>query len=236
MKKLLCLHGMFGKKEDWDFLKDRLQGIVDVRTIDLPGHGLRELKDNTEEDLEYLIHDINKISPDFFLGYSLGGRILYYLQTLELISSESTCIYESSNLVNLSKKEKEDRYKLDQTRAHSLKENPQVFFQQWYSLDLWSFSDELKKKVITDKSQYSKETYHRWAKALTRFSPASLIFPKTHTHESFFIYGSLDKKYKALSKSLDSKQFNKIEIPKAGHNTHLQNPEEFILNLKKIIK
>ena len=84
---LILLHGFMGDASDFDKIADKLQDQFYCIALDLPGHGKTVSSDHSEYSIEKTSESIiqflnsQNIKQANLLGYSMGGRIAYYLLT-----------------------------------------------------------------------------------------------------------------------------------------------------------
>lgn len=90
MRCLLCIHGLLSSNRDFSFLTENLSQYYDyILNIDMPGHGDNSLSFNTKTIKEFYIRKYDELSTKYdsidLLGYSLGGVIASYLQSVRKI-------------------------------------------------------------------------------------------------------------------------------------------------------
>ena len=83
MKTLLLLHGAIGSMAQLESLKNTLQHVYNVHTINFPGHGGSELPiqfsiPSFADHVKDYIHN-NKLGKVSLFGYSMGGYVSLYL-------------------------------------------------------------------------------------------------------------------------------------------------------------
>ncbi len=218
---LLFLHGFMGCKEDFNALYDDLKSHFLCFGIDLPAHG------NTKPDIDLNIaittfikaHNLSKV---FLLGYSFGGRLSF---DFDLDLFEKIFII-SSHLGLQDESEKQNRLKQDQNWADLLLENFEDFLKKWYEQPIFNTLSSQKKETVLIRRR--KNNPHFLANALMKYSLSKqeIFFPQ---EKHLFFYGEEDTKYKTLYQQLS----HKIEVKKASHAPHLENPQ-FIS--KKVIQ
>lgn len=91
MKCLLCIHGLLSSKNDFSFLIPNLKKYYDnVVALDIPGHGENELPFKTAYVKSYFVEKYDALSRKYeeidVLGYSLGGVIACYLQSVRRVN------------------------------------------------------------------------------------------------------------------------------------------------------
>lgn len=244
---LLCIHGLFGNKEEWDFLFNALSSQFFCIAIDLPGHG--EALFNEEDAYTWasvsksIISVLNKleISSTTILGYSMGGRVALYT-SFQYPSYFNGVILSSSSPGLNSLPERKERYQQDLILAECLeKEEFADFLEEWYQQPLFA-SLAAKPNILNEvKQKRLKNSPHHIAKAVRGFglgSQPSLWEKITSLNMPLSIFvGAHDAKYQATGQLMLSvaPQAHMWVIPEAGHNIHDENPVEFISQIKKIL-
>ncbi|HRF70975.1 MAG TPA: carboxylesterase, partial [Candidatus Pelethenecus sp.] len=90
MRGLICIHGLLSSKADFIRIEPSLRNLYDwIETSDLPGHGMNQLKFNTQNVKDYIlnIYDRMAVKCDEIdvIGYSMGGVIACYLQSVRYV-------------------------------------------------------------------------------------------------------------------------------------------------------
>ena len=157
--RLLLLHGLFGDPSDFDLLIDEFQGF------DVVAYPLSSLKLEpfNFETVAFAIHEDlkeRKFLPCHLVGYSMGGRIAFYLWK-RYQSSFLSCQVIGSHL-GLNPEEKEERKIWQQLWVDRLKSSSLThFFNLWYEQPLFNnlkshkiFDALLKKRAQIDQQFY----------------------------------------------------------------------------------
>lgn len=222
-RKSLCfIHGFLGAKEDWEKIIAFLQEDFFCHTIDLPGHGDSPFSENFLEAVAAQLKML-KPFPEYFVGYSLGGRILLQLNE-QYPSLLKHLIILSSHPGLETQEEKHARWKEDAYWIEILKTKPfSAFFDAWYGQPLFQSLKENKQVFDEMLQRRKKQNPFALARVLQKCSLAHQvrlsIFPNT-----IFLYGEKDLKFQTLYRKLPS--FVKVhQIQKCGHALHLENPE-----------
>ncbi|HSX03766.1 MAG TPA: alpha/beta fold hydrolase [Rhabdochlamydiaceae bacterium] len=207
MSALCFLHGFLGAKEDWDPIIHQLQDEFFCHAIDFAGQSL--------EEIEHIFQTLEP-APKFFIGYSLGGRIL-----LKLKKAQSVILAAHPGLE--SAQEREARWKSDSKWIEILNTRPlSEFFEAWYAQDLFAPLKENKALFEEMMKRRKSQDPALLAKTLATYSLAHDIpslFPGP-----LFVYGEKDLKFQKLYLKLPS--FLKVKkIENAGHALHLENPK-----------
>lgn len=85
------LHGLLSSKSALDYYKRKLSSYYDyIACYDLPGHGENKMKFTTSNVESFIVDVYDKISRHYdeidVLGYSMGGVIACYLQSVRRVS------------------------------------------------------------------------------------------------------------------------------------------------------
>jgi len=246
---ILFLHGFTGSCEDWSSLFSSLNSKYFPIGIDLPGHGKTTVPNNSDNfstdahtNIIQIVLDYFKISKVILIGYSMGGRAALSFTTK---NSEKVLglILESSTAGIDDKNERAIRVETDRMLAEKIvKDGIDSFVDYWMGLpffrSLKSMSENEYSKVVLEKKQNSPQGL---ANSLLGFSTGKMPSLWSHlnsfTIPTLLIAGSLDRKYVRINKEMNKIIPNsKLEImDDCGHNTHLENREEFIILVNKFL-
>ncbi len=208
MLTLCFLHGFLGTKEDWDPIIRELETEFYCHAIDYAGLSLQQIKKQ--------IHSLNP-APQFFIGYSMGGRILLNLKL-------SPCILFSSHPGLQTEQERQKRWESDLKWIEMLQSKSfSEFLEAWYAQELFVSLKENKRLFETVLQRRKQQDAALLAQTLTLHSLAHDL-PSSPAPETLFVYGEKDLKFQHLYLTLPSVvQIKKIEH--AGHALHLENPK-----------
>ncbi|MDX9923161.1 MAG: 2-succinyl-6-hydroxy-2,4-cyclohexadiene-1-carboxylate synthase [Ignavibacteriaceae bacterium] len=248
-KTIIFFHGFGGSANDWEFIFPLLPENFQVISVDLIGHGKSDSPTNIHfyysesiiNQIREVIKSLNVITP-ILCGYSMGGRIAlgYAIQYPNEISA---LILESSSPGIIDKKERENRTLSDSRLAERLETiGIEKFFDEWYEQPLFNslrkdthrfeklLNSKLEGNIIGIKNSlkyYSQGLMPSYWDQLNKIAVPLLL-----------ISGSLDQKYCNINKKIKSIiQSSSWEIINdAGHNTHLEKPDEFIKLVNKFLK
>jgi len=246
---ILFLHGFTGSAQDWAFLFSSINSKYFSISIDLPGHGNTTVPNNIENfsteaytEIIQLVLDYFEISKVILVGYSMGGRA-----ALSFTSKNSekviALILESSTAGIDDKKERSVRIETDRKLADNLlRDGIDSFVDYWMDLpffrSLKALNDNEYSDIVSKKRQNSTQGL---ANSLLGFStgtmPSLCSDLSSFTIPTLLIAGSLDRKYVRINKEMNQLIPNsKLEIMEdCGHNTHLENREEFIILVNKFL-
>lgn len=249
MSLTICfLHGLLGDKYDWDKVISRLQTqLPEIRCIalDLPYHGkARKINVNSfAQARQYLQAKIKQEvgnAPYWLVGYSLGGRLIIDLlaHCCDVKKNLQGVVLEGVNLGLATEQARQIRWENDQHWANAFYSEPlKSVLERWYQQAVFSHLTEIERKIIIEKRQsndgkgiakmllatslakqpdYSTSAWQeKW-----RFTPRFLPI--------VFLCGEKDRKFQQIAGCID---LPTLIIKQAGHNTHQENPQDFVAGL-----
>ncbi len=238
---LVFLHGFTGSSADWKNISSNINGEYKIFAVDLIGHG----KSDSPEDVSlYSASSQTKQLSELFAkitkgklilaGYSMGGRTalsfaVIYPQMLKGLILESTTAGISD------KKLRGDRIKSDEELANFILNNPiDNFVDYWMNLDIFSSQKNLSKQILskirTDKIRNNKIGLVNSLRGFgTGIMPPLFDSLKNIKIKTLLISGELDLKYTNINGEM-VKIFPDAQhkvIRNAGHNVHLEQPQEY---------
>lgn len=226
---LLFLHGFLGSKEDWHEIIGNLENDFCCHALDLPGHGKSPLSTDFLEAIAASIKTLHPF-PDYFIGYSLGGRLLLQLKEKYPALFKHLLIL-SAHPGLATKEEREERWKSDQLWIEMLQKKPlSTFFDAWYAQPLFQ---SLKENKLLFESMLERRKNQDAAALAEIFKVCSLAHQKMCKlyPNSLFLFGAKDLKFESLYLKLPS--FIKVQkIDHAGHALHLENPGACIAQIR----
>jgi len=221
---LIFLHGFLGCKEDFHEIAFALQNEYFCVCIDLPGHGESPWQDDPIDAIHTTLMSLPLINPAA-VGYSLGGRLLFHLQTLRK-EKFSCCFFLASHPGLDSEEKRGERRKNEEGWVHILKTcEINEFLQKWYDQPLFSSlknNEPLFSQMITKRKEqnmsYLLKMYEMFR--LSKQQHFTIFYSP-----SFFFYGEHDSAYRNLYLN---KNWNVVieKISQSGHAMHIENPEE----------
>lgn len=249
-KTVVFLHGFTGSSLDWNFLMDKLPSEFEPITIDLLGHGKtsspKSLKKYSVQSqielLDKIFKKLNIVKP-ILVGYSMGGRLaLSYLfsypQNVEAV------ILESTSFGLKTKAEKEERIKSDKILANKIMSSSiKEFIDYWMNFPLFYSQKKLPLQIRNEQTENKKRINN--VIGLTN----SLLGFGTGRMDNYFnelekikiktllLTGSIDSKFTEIAKEANNllPNSNHEIIRDAGHNVHLEKPEEFLKLLNSFL-
>lgn len=243
---IFLLHGFTGSSNDWIEPSKYFLRNYNIIAFDVIGHGKSSSPDDVnlytqEEIVEQLKAIIQFFTQDkvILLGYSMGGRIalsfaVRYPDMLQGLILEST----SAGLLN--EDERKSRYESDlklteYINSHSMNE----FINYWVNIPL--FTSQKKLNLSESKSEKKNNNKIGLINSLKGFSTGRMNPLHKHLHKISFptllITGELDTKFTTLNKDLNKNIITSthIIIDDAGHNTHLERPQEFAQTINNFL-
>lgn len=246
---LFFLHGFTGSSEDWRSIAPQVDKSFPAIGIDLIGHGKSASPENEElYSEEAIANQINNIidltikGKVILVGYSMGGRAALNF-TIKYPEKVAGLILESTTPGINDEKLRKERIKNDKDiiqfiQTHTIRE----------FVDYW-----MEKEIFNTQRRFSEEKRNRIKEAKLRNNPVGLanslrgfgtgkMLPlfehlKGINCRTLLITGELDTKFTNINKeilNLFSKAEHKI-IKNAGHNTHLEEPGNFIKELNQFL-
>lgn len=245
-KPIICLHGFSEDLSTWQFLKlDGHQLIF----IDLIGHGKSDKpKFRKYYSLKVMLRHLNKlilklgIKKYSMLGYSMGGRIalayaLIYPKEIDKLILESAS-YGEDGVINRLKRRRNDLKLAGDIEKNGI----EWFTQYWSDLSIFNSQRKLPKAIINEitKRRLANCTF---ALSNTLKGTGQGKFPCLKgqivklSMPILYISGEYDKKYEGVGKKFENLNGNvkHIVINGCGHNTHIENANEFAGALNKFL-
>lgn len=249
-KSLFMLHGFSGSSDDWSDIAPNINTDYNIYLVDLPGHGKsdspNEISFYTASSITGQIKEVIKnfkSNHNVIAGYSMGGRaaLSFAVKNSALLKG---LILESSTAGIKEAEFREERIAKDETLADFIEEkNIEEFVDYWMNLDIFKTQRRfLQNKQQEIKNLKLKNNRNGLANSLRGFGTGRMpqLFDdlKYLDIKTLLISGELDTKFTEINSEM-SKILPKAEhsvIKNAGHNTHLEEPAEFISVLNKFLK
>ena len=237
---ILLLHGFTCDSQDFNPIISLLSHSYCCLAVDLPGHGkTRIIGDescynisNTAEALIHLLDDL-QINKCLLLGYSMGGRLALYM-TLHFPHRFEKVVLESASPGLKTKKARSHRIQADFDTAQKLENsNLKEFLLSWYDRPLFQ---SLKNSPNFDRLIASRLGNNpiELAKSLRNMGTGNQpsLWEKLAQNQIplLLLAGEYDEKFQTINAEIASlcpAASLKI-VPKAGHNIHFENIDEFV--------
>ena len=236
-KTLVFLHGFLESSTMWSFLN--LQALKARKVfIDLPGHGKSPLTDNSESpSIDFMTKEVLKVLNFFeidsysVIGHSMGGYV-----SLKLKEMDSRC--EKAVLVNSNFWEDTEQKKKDRIRVAEIAFKAKKLFIQEAIPNLFGKPENHAEEIdvlIEEALKMAPESIAYSALAMRERKDYTREVSENPT-EYFIIHGKLDKLVDTdfLKSQLKSDE-NLFVIENAGHMAHIEQSDEVIDILKKIL-
>jgi len=242
------LHGFLGSSSDWQNIINNYFSNYYCIAVDLPGHGLSEIDESAnsydiENTAKYIVeliqsHNVKKCN---LLGYSMGGRIAIYLA---IYYSEyfDKIVIESAQPGIKDKIERMKRKNHDQILAENLESKSfHDFLDSWYNQSIFKTLKKHNNFANLRKSRLNNNP-RNLAKSLLEIGagvqPSLWQDLKKIENDCLLIAGEFDTKYQTIFSKMHKEIFSSkfIIIKNAGHNIHVENPDEFTKIVKKHLR
>lgn len=255
---LVLLHGFMQSGKTWESLALELAKTYYVVAPDLIGHGKTTLSDPEEpmayslplyvDQVEVVVSLLCGDAPVSMVGYSMGGRIAAMFATSHP-DKVSALVLESAGLGPANGQERVERAEKNQAVAKKLSSMlfPD-FVEFWQDLPLFESQKELpeilRAKVYNERLNNDPDALalsvefagaHRMPNLRLPLCSASLPI--------LYLAGSKDVTYTGVAQSLAEKaesfgvadHIEIASIENAGHNIHLEKPEEFLVVVQEYL-
>lgn len=247
---LLLLHGFAGRAQDWSVLVEHLQSDFFVIVPDLPGHGQSLAVDDPfdmslEAIADALVHLLSalKVAKCSILGYSMGGRVALTL-AVRHPHVVNTLVLESTTAGIIDDDARQKRRAQDLLLAKTIEQHGiEWFVNYWESLDLFKSQKDLPLTVQQSiRASRLAQLPHGLSQSL-RASGAGIYRPlwgflKDIRIPSLIVVGQHDIKYSQIGKQLAAAlpTAHLQTIPAAAHNTHVENPQVFLVQIRRFLQ
>jgi len=249
-KPVVFLHGFTGSSFDWKFLFDKLPERFEPIAIDLLGHGKTSSPNKVEKyitlkQVDYLDKILSKlnIQKPILVGYSMGGRLaMSYL--LSFPQKVNSIVLESTSFGLKTKINRIERINSDNVLANKIMNfSIEEFVEFWKNIPLF---DSQKKLSLLEREQQTENKIRTnnvigLTNSLLGFGTGNMnnYFNELENvnTEILLISGILDSKFTEIAIEANSLLPNSHHtiIGDAGHNVHLEKPEEFLKLLSSFL-
>ena len=236
-----------GSSSDWQKICNDLSSDFYCLAIDLPGHGKSEVDEyensfSIENAARYISEFLenNNIESCHLLGYSMGGRLAIYL-AINYPNFFNKIIFESAQPGISDSIERLNRKNHDYKHSQKLEiMNLSEFLKVWYNQPIFEtlkqhkrFANLLNSRLNNDPKKLSKSLIEMGAGT----QPSLWNELYRIKNPCLLIAGEFDIKYQKLFSKIHKEIFSSkfIILKNCGHNTHFENPDEFIKVVKKFL-
>jgi len=247
---VIFIHGFSGSANDWNKILPEIDSDFSPVAIDLIGHGKTS---SPQKESDYSVNEIinqilfvlkyMNIKNPVLAGYSMGGRAVLSFAANN-INVPRALILESSTAGIESSTDQIARVSTDNNLARNiLTFGMEWFTKHWLNLPLFESQKRLPREVIEYIIREKlRQNQAGLALSLRGFGtgkmPSLWNNLQNIKQKTLLLSGEFDSKFSdintKMSKYLPNCQ-HKI-IKNAGHNTHLEKPEEFTILVNNFLK
>lgn len=238
---IVLLHGFTGDLHTWDGLVPVFAKTHRTIAVDLLGHGGTDAPTDPEryrmercvDDLAALLEGL-RVERASLLGYSMGGRVALHFAAA-VPDKVNTLVLESASPGIADPVERAARIESDEALADAIeRDGIAAFVDRWERLPLFGSQRRLPAEVRS--AQRARRLDNRAAGLANslRGMGAGAQRPLVDdlagmSMPSLLIAGELDEKYCAIVREMAAAMPNAraVIIPDAGHNVHLERPDDF---------
>lgn len=248
---IVFLHGFMGQANAWHCMMESLAGNFHSIAFDLPGHGASLFKNSErleqlrgmEDAADLILQDLSALGVNRFslYGYSMGGRVAQHI-ALGAPARIEKLILESASFGIADAAQRATRLQQDQGLMANIKtkEDFSAFLTQWYHLPLFQSLRGTPhiSTLITDKINHPVAEYHR---ALNLLSVGGHSFLADGLSKCrlpiYYFCGAQDEAYVQTAREI-KKMLPEMTVKifkNASHNIHIQQPQEIVSAIRKIL-
>jgi 2-succinyl-6-hydroxy-2,4-cyclohexadiene-1-carboxylate synthase len=246
---VFLLHGFTGSSKDWQEIIPQLNKKFSYVAVDLIGHGKSDSPNNVElYTEESIIQHLNEVFTHFIkdkfilIGYSMGGRAAasYAVKFPEKLAG---LVLESTSAGISNEKLRQERVRSDEKIIRLIEGKPlEEFVDFWMNQDLFASLKNLpEEKMVKSKRLKARGQKIGLINSLKGFSTGVMPPLQDKLHlikcKTLLITGELDKKFTQINSEL-VKSFPSAEhaiVKNAGHNVHVEKPEEFAKKVNEFL-
>ncbi len=246
---VLFLHGFMGSALDWDKVTTALSDEFHCVAIDLPGHGATAVPDDDElysmpgaaaAILEKL--DEIDVSRCHLVGYSMGGRLALYM-AVNCPERFDRIILESASPGLKTSAECLERRKRDLALAARLREIPfDHFLIEWYEQPLFESIRQDEKRFLSLLKRRFVNNPEGLARSLenmgTGSQPSLWEQLPSISAPMLLIAGEMDDKFIGINAQMAAacQAARPVVVDGAGHNVHLERPDELVAIVRSFLQ
>jgi 2-succinyl-6-hydroxy-2,4-cyclohexadiene-1-carboxylate synthase len=247
---ILFLHGFTGSSEDWDDIAKNVDCRFNTAALDFIGHGKSDSPTDenlysVESIIEHIDSAVSNIAENKIIlaGYSMGGRaaLSYANQHQEKLKA---LVLESATPGITSDTMRAERTNNDENLAKYILDNPiEKFVDFWMNIDILHSQKNMPEEILKlVRENKLKNNPVGLANSLKGFSTGKMppLFEdlKNIKIKTLLISGELDEKFSSISLHMSKllPLSENVIIRGAGHNTHLEKPEEFVNSVNNFLK
>ena len=239
---VVLLHGFTGSADDWRDTAEALAGSgFRAIAVDLPGHGATDTpSDPARYTPEAVVQGVATVLTSLgigaahWVGYSMGAR-LALRAALDTPSRVLSLTLESASTGVPDPLAREERRQRDELLATDIEKRGIAWFVlHWESLPIFatqaSLSPSRREAQRTRRLLQRPEGMARSLRGLGQGAAPDLTHRLTNfLHPTLLVAGALDSAYvESAQRIVNLLPSASVRIiPEAGHNVHLERPEEF---------
>ncbi len=239
---VLMLHGFLGCKEDWHTVATTLQSGRRLAVFDLPGHGpAADAREDSDCSMDAIAHRLEAILEALeapkahVIGYSLGARAALHFAVTRP-GCVASLVLESGSAGIEDEAARAARRSDDEGLASALvRDGLEAFVQAWEALPLFESQRGLAPQVLADqRARRLRGDAEALARSLRHAGTGVQHWLGEHLPRvevpALLIAGSLDAKFVQIARDLEQRlpHAHLQVVEGAGHNVHLEKPEEFV--------
>jgi 2-succinyl-6-hydroxy-2,4-cyclohexadiene-1-carboxylate synthase len=247
---VIVLHGFTGSGESMASVTDALRIRYRVVRVDLVGHGRSDAPhDSAEYTMERCTTQLASVvaataeGPAHLIGYSMGGRVALSLAASrpDLIAS-LVLVGATPGLADAA--DQRARVEADDRLAERiLEDGVEAFVDQWMALPLFASQQRLGDAALARaRTQRLGNRPHALAASLRGMGTGSM--PPLHdalphiAQPVCLVVGEEDEKFSRIAREMARRlpAAQVIELPRAGHAAHLENPKAFKRVLRAFLR
>lgn len=254
---LVFFHGFLGSSRDWRSIMDFFSEDYHCLAVDLPGHGLTELQEDSPElfDFNNVVKSLRKLLKELevdscsLIGYSMGARLASALVSSpsEMSVKIEKLVLVSGNLGIQNPVQRAARLVQDSNLASALcrHQDLEEFLVHWYENNsLWSplrrrtilFHKMLKRRTKEGDSRLLSQALMGMSTGKMQYLEDAL--QQSPVEEIVFIFGELDAKMQCIAKRLRDDSQNRVqifEVEDCGHAVQLEAPLKLCRLLARLL-
>ncbi|NWF88543.1 MAG: 2-succinyl-6-hydroxy-2,4-cyclohexadiene-1-carboxylate synthase [Ignavibacteriaceae bacterium] len=247
---VFLLHGFTGSSAEWIDIISDLNNKFSYVAIDFIGHNTSSPpKDQELYTANSLIQQLDEVfnhftkNRFFIVGYSMGGRAaLSY--TVHHPKKLYGLVLESASAGIVDEKLRKERIENDSKLIKMIEEKSiDEFVEYWMNQALFDSLKTLSKKKLA-KIQNSKFKLQKVGLINSLKGFGTGVMPPLHDKlhlidcKTLLITGELDKKFTQLNSELVNSfpSAKHVVVSNAGHNVHLEKPEEFVRAVNEFLE
>ncbi len=246
---LLLLHGFTGSVRSWDEIRPALVPSCRVIAVDLIGHGqsacppdpARYTLDRATRDLVALL-DALSLATVTVLGYSMGGRVALHF-AVNAPERVRGLVLESASPGIEDPVERQRRVEADNALADQIqRDGVESFVARWEAQPLLALAPHVPDAVRQRQHELRLRNSPLGLANSVRGMGAGQQAPLWSQLDALrdmpaqLIVGALDARYCAIGQRLHAllPRSNLEVVSHAGHTVHLDQPDTFVRQVKKL--